>query len=56
MSSSITHSETNKKTALRMGENICKQRNGQVINLQNIQIARVVQYLKEKKSKNEWKI
>ena len=31
-----------------MGENIFKQRNGQAINLQNIQTAHAVQYLKEK--------
>ena len=37
-----------KKTTLRMGENIFKQRNGQAINLQNIQTAHAVQYLKEK--------
>ena len=37
-----------KKKTTRMGENIFKQRNGQAINLQNIQTAHAVQYLKEK--------
>ena len=32
------------KSALRMGENICKQSNWQGINLQNIQTAHAVQY------------
>ena len=31
-----------------MGENICKQSNGQRINLQNIQTAHVAQYQKNK--------
>ena len=45
----LLHSKGNhkqdKKTALRMGENICKLSNGQRINLQNIQAA---QYQKTK--------
>ena len=36
------------KTTLRMGENICKQINGQRINLQNIQAAHAAQYQKNK--------
>ena len=36
-----------KKTTLRMGENICKQRNWQRINLQNIQAAHAAQYQKK---------
>ena len=32
------------KTTLRMGENICKQINGQRINLQNLQAAHAAQY------------
>ena len=36
------------KSALRMGENICKQSNWQGINLQNIQTAHAVQYQKKK--------
>ena len=38
--SKLLHSKGNhkqdEKTTLRMGENICKRRNGQMINLQNI--------------------
>ena len=37
-----------KKTALRIGENICNQRNGQRINLQNIQAPHAAQYKKNK--------
>ena len=37
-----------KKTTLRMGENTCKQINGQRINLQNIQTAHAAQYQKSK--------
>ena len=37
------------KSALRMGENICKQSNWQGINLQNIQTAHAVQYQKKEK-------
>ena len=39
-----------KKTALRMGENICKWNNWQGINLQNLQTAHVAQKTKQKKS------
>ena len=35
-----------------MGENICKWRNQQGINLQNIQIAQIAQYQKIIQSKN----
>ena len=34
----------NKKTTLRIGENICKQSNQQGINLQNIQTSHAPQY------------
>ena len=36
-----------KKTTLRMGENICKQSDKQGINLQNIQAAHAAQYQKK---------
>ena len=46
----LFHSKVNykqvEKTALRMVENIYKQRNGQRINLQNIQVAYTAQYQK----------
>ena len=52
LSEKILHSKTNhkqdEKTTLRMGENICKQNNGQRINLQNIQIAPGARYQKNK--------
>ena len=38
--------QQDEKTTLRMGENICKQSNGQGINVQNIQTALAVQYQK----------
>ena len=38
----------NKKTTLRIRENICKRSNRQGINLQNIQTAHVAQYQKNK--------
>ena len=48
----VLHSKGNykqdKKTTLRMGENICKRIKGQRINLQNIQAAHAAQYLKNK--------
>ena len=37
-----------KKTTLRMGENICKRSNWQGINLPNIQTAHAAQYQKNK--------
>ena len=40
----------NEKTSYRMGENICKWGDWQRINLQNIQIAHIAQYQKEKQS------
>ena len=50
--SKLLHSKGNHKqdemTTLRMGENICKQINGQRINLQNIQTAHGAQYQKNK--------
>ena len=50
---SFFHSKGNhkqdEKTTLRMGENICKQSNGQRINLQNIRAAHAAQYQKDKK-------
>ena len=50
--SKLLHSKGNhkqdEKTALRMGENICKRINGQRINLQNIQAAHAAQYQKNK--------
>ena len=46
--SKLLHSKGNhkqdEKTTLRMGENICKQINGQRINLQNIETAHAAQY------------
>ena len=51
-SSKLLQSKGNDKqdemTTLRMGENICKQSNGQRINLQNIQKAYAAQYQKNK--------
>ena len=48
----MLHSKGNhkedEKTTLRMGENTCKQSNGQGINLQNIQAAHAAQYPKHK--------
>ena len=41
-------------TGLRMGENTCKQSNWQGINLQNIQIAHVVQYQKTNNIIRKW--
>ena len=38
-----------KKTALRMGENICKWNNWKGINLQNLQTAHVAQKTKQQK-------
>ena len=50
--SKVLHSKGNhkqdKKTTLRMGENICKRINRQRINLQNIQAAHAAQYQKNK--------
>ena len=50
--SKLLHSKGNhkqdEKTTLRMGENICKGSNQQVINLQNIQTAHAAQYQKNK--------
>ena len=50
--SKLLHSKGNhkqdKKTALRMGENICKRINGQRIHLQNIQAAHAAPYQKNK--------
>ena len=43
-----------KKTTLRMGENICKRINGQKINLQNLQAAHAAQYQKNKNSIPKW--
>ena len=37
-----------KKTTLKMAENICKRINGQWINLQNIQTTQAAQYQKNK--------
>ena len=37
-----------------MGENICKQSNGQRINLQSIQAAHATQYKKEKSPIKKW--
>ena len=48
----LLHSKGNhkqdKRTTLRMGENICKWSNWQKINLQNIQTAHAAQYQKKK--------
>ena len=48
----VSHSKGNykqdKKTSLRMGENICKRNNRQRINLQNIQAAHAAQYQKKR--------
>ena len=48
--SKLLHSKGNhkqdEKTTLSMGENICKQINGQKINLQNLQPAHAAQYQK----------
>ena len=49
MHSKGNHKE-DEKTALKMGENICKWRNWQRINLQNIQIAHVAQCQKNKQA------
>ena len=50
--SKLLHSKGNhkedEKTTLRMGENICKQINGQRINLQNLQAAHAAQYQSNK--------
>ena len=50
--SKLLHSKGNykqdEKTTLRMGENICKQINGQKIDLQNIQTSHAAQYQKNK--------
>ena len=43
-----------KKTTLRMGENICKWNNRQRINLQNIQTAHGAQYPKNKNPVKKW--
>ena len=40
--------QQDKKTTLRVGENICKRINGQRINLQNIKTAQAAQYQKNK--------
>ena len=37
-----------------MGENICKQRDWQELNFQNIQTAHITQYLKKKKTIKLW--
>ena len=42
-----------KKTNLRMGQNIYKQSSGKRVNLQSIQTARGDQYLKLKKNKKK---
>ena len=42
------------KTTLRMGENICKWRNWQSINLQNIQAAHAAQYQKTNNLIQKW--
>ena len=47
----------NEKTALRMGENICKRSDPQGINFQNIQTAHAAQYQKKKtktKPNHKW--
>ena len=44
----------NEKTALRMGEDICKCNNGQGINLQNIQTAHAAQYKKTNNPIKKW--
>ena len=44
----------NKKTTLRMGENICKGRNWQRINFQNLQAAHAAQYQKPKNPIQKW--
>ena len=53
----LLHSKGNhkqdKKTTLRMGENICKQINGQRINLQNIQATHAAQYQEKKKTQSK---
>ena len=41
-------SKINKKTTLRMGENLCKQCDQQGINLQNIQMFHTALYQKKK--------
>ena len=49
--SKLLHSKRNRKqdeeTTLGMGENICKQINGQKINLQTLQAAHAAQYQKK---------
>ena len=56
--SKFLHSKGNhkqdKKTALRMGENICKWNNRQRINLQNIQTAHGAQYQRNKNPIKKW--
>ena len=51
--SKLLHSKGNhkqdKKTTLRMGENICKQTNWEMINLQNIKAALAAQCKKNKR-------
>ena len=50
MHSKVNHKQ-DEKTALRMGENICKWSNWQEINLPDIQAAYAAQY---KKQTNKW--
>ena len=54
----LLHSKGNhkqdEKTTLRMGENICKRRNWQKINLQNIQAVHAAQYQKPNNPVKKW--
>ena len=43
----------NKKTTLRMGENICKRSNQQKINIQNIQTVLGAQYQKKQTTQSK---
>ena len=56
--SKLLHSKGNykedKKTTLRMGENICKWSNWQRINLQNLEAAHAAQYQKIKQTNPKW--
>ena len=55
--SKLLHSKGNhkqdEKTTLKVGENICKWNNGQMINLQNIQAAHAAQYQKKQTTQSK---
>ena len=53
MHSKGNHKQDEKRT-LTMGENICKQINGQSINLQNIQTAHAARYQKTNNPIKKW--